>query len=58
MEGSGKLILLTCALCDQLVLCTATGAKNATEYPETSNLKEDVIWPMWHMMAVALVSFS
>lgn len=41
----------------QLIQSSATGGKEAPEFPDTSNLFEDLIWPMLQIFVVALVSF-
>lgn len=47
-----------CAVFYQLIQSTATGGKEAPEFPETSNIIEDIIWPMLQILAVGLVSFG
>lgn len=47
-----------CALYFQLIQSSATGGKEAPEYPSTSNIFEDIIWPMLQIFMVALVSFG
>ena len=41
----------------QLIQSSATGGKEAPEFPDTANLFEDLIWPMIQILVVALVSF-
>lgn len=47
-----------CAVYFQLIQSTATGGKEAPDFPETSNIMEDIIWPMIQIIVVALVSFG
>ncbi|RYD39814.1 MAG: hypothetical protein EOP85_15315 [Verrucomicrobiaceae bacterium] len=47
-----------CATYFHLIQSTATGGKEAPEFPETSNIFEDIIWPMLQIFIVALVSFG
>ncbi len=47
-----------CAVYFQLIQSTATGGKEAPDFPETSNIIEDIIWPMIQIIVVALVSFG
>jgi hypothetical protein len=41
----------------QLIQSSAVGGKEAPEFPDTSNLFEDLIWPMVQIFVVAMVSF-
>ena len=47
-----------CAIYFQMIQSSATGGKEAPEFPNTSNLFEDIIWPMLQIVVVSLVSFS
>lgn len=47
-----------CAIYFQLIKSTATGGKQAPEFPDTSNIFEDIIWPLLQILIVALVSFG
>lgn len=47
-----------CAVFFQLIRSTAIGGKEAPEFPETSNLFDDIILPMLQVFAVAAVSFG
>lgn len=47
-----------CAVYFQLIQSTATGGKEAPDFPETSNIFEDIIWPMLQIIVVAIVSFA
>lgn len=47
-----------CAVYYQLIQSSATGGKEAPDFPETSNIMEDILWPMLQIFAVALVSFG
>ena len=47
-----------CAIYYQLIQSTATGGKEAPEFPDTSNIFEDIIWPMLQILVVAVVSFA
>ena len=47
-----------CAVYYQLIQSSATGGKEAPDFPETSNIMEDILWPMLQIIAVALVSFG
>lgn len=47
-----------CATYYQLIQSTAIGDKQAPEFPEMSNIFEDVIWPMLQILVVAIVSFG
>lgn len=54
-------LLLTayfCAIFFQLIQSSATGGKEAPEFPDTANFFEDIIWPMLQVWIVALVSFG
>jgi hypothetical protein len=42
----------------QMIQSSATGGKEAPEFPETANLFEDIIWPMLQIVVVVLVSFG
>ncbi len=42
----------------QLIQSSATGGKEAPEFPETANLFEDIIWPMLQIVVVGIVSFG
>lgn len=41
----------------QLIQSTATGGREAPDFPDTANLFEDLIWPMMQIFVVALISF-
>lgn len=47
-----------CAIYYQLIQSTATGGKEAPEFPDTSNIFEDIIWPMLQILVVGIVSFG
>lgn len=47
-----------CAIYYHLIQSTATGGKEAPEFPDASNIFEDIIWPMLQIFVVALVSFG
>lgn len=47
-----------CAIYIQLIQSSATGGKEVPEFPEISNLFEDVIVPMFQILAVAIVSYG
>lgn len=47
-----------CAIYYQLIQSTAIGGREAPEFPDTSNIFEDVIWPMLQILVVGLVSFG
>lgn len=47
-----------CALYFEVIQTTATGSSEAPEYPATSNLMEDLIWPALQIIIVLLVSLS
>jgi hypothetical protein len=47
-----------CAIYFQMIQSSATGGKEAPEFPDTANLFEDIIWPMLQISVVALVSFA
>jgi hypothetical protein len=47
-----------CAIFFQLIRSTAIGGKEAPEFPETSNLLDDIILPMLQVLAVSAVSFG
>lgn len=46
-----------CAIFFQMVQSSATGGKEAPEFPDTANLFEDIIWPMLQIGVVMFVSF-
>ena len=59
--GVVAVILLSgyfCAIYYQLIQSSAVGGKEAPDFPDTSNLFEDIIWPMLQIIVVALVSFG
>ncbi len=47
-----------CAIYFQMIQSSATGGKEAPEFPDTANLFEDIIWPMLQIFVVVLVSFG
>ncbi len=47
-----------CAVYFKIIESSAVGGKEAPEYPELSNLMEDVFWPMLQIIGVMLVSFG
>ena len=47
-----------CAIYFQMIQSSATGGKEAPEFPETANLIEDIVWPMLQIFVVLLVSFG
>ena len=47
-----------CAIYFQMIQSSATGGKEAPEFPDTANLIEDIIWPMLQVFVVFLVSFG
>jgi hypothetical protein len=47
-----------CAIYFQMIQSSATGGKEAPEFPDTANFFEDIIWPMLQIFVVALVSFG
>ncbi len=47
-----------CAIYFQLIQSSATGGKEAPEFPDTANLFEDIFWPMLQVLVVAAVSFG
>jgi hypothetical protein len=47
-----------CAIYFQMIQSSATGGKDAPDFPDTANLFEDVIWPMLQILVVALISFG
>lgn len=47
-----------CAIYFQMIQSSATGGKEAPEFPDIANFFEDVIWPMLQVFVVALVSFG
>ena len=47
-----------CAVYFNIIESSAVGGKEAPDYPELSNIMEDVIWPMLQITSVMLVSFA
>lgn len=47
-----------CAIYFQMIQSSAVGGKEAPEFPDTSNIFEDIIWPMLQILVVGLVSFG
>lgn len=47
-----------CAIFYQIIQSSATGGKEAPEFPETSNIIEDMVSPMLQVLAVLIVSFG
>jgi hypothetical protein len=47
-----------CAIYFQMIQSSATGGKEAPEFPDTANFFEDIIWPMLQIFVVWLVSFG
>ncbi len=47
-----------CAIYFQMIQSSATGGKEAPEFPDTANFFEDIIWPMLQIIVVGLVSFG
>lgn len=47
-----------CAVYFKIIESSAVGGKEAPEYPELSNIMEDIIWPMLQIVIVILVSFG
>ena len=47
-----------CAVYYQIVQSSATGGQEAPEFPDTANIMEDIVWPMFQIIAVFLVSFG
>jgi hypothetical protein len=47
-----------CAIFYQIILSTATGGKEAPEFPETSNIIDDIVMPVLQVIAVMIVSFG
>ena len=47
-----------CAIYFQMIQSSAVGGREAPEFPDTSNIFEDIIWPVLQIFVVALVSFS
>jgi hypothetical protein len=47
-----------CAIYYQLIQSSATGGKEAPDFPDTSNIFEDIIWPMLQILVVGIVSFG
>jgi hypothetical protein len=47
-----------CAVYFQMIQSSATGGKEAPEFPDTANFFEDIIWPMLQIFVVGLVSFG
>ncbi len=58
--GIAGLILFAyfCATFFKMIESSATGGKEAPEYPDISNLFEDVIWPMLQLVIIGLISFG
>jgi hypothetical protein len=46
-----------CSVYFQIIQSTAVGGKEAPEFPETSNLVDDIIWPAAQVVSVVFVSF-
>jgi len=46
-----------CAIYFQLIQSTATGGKEAPEFPELSDFWGDIVWPMVQIYVVGIVSF-
>ncbi|MEY5012302.1 MAG: hypothetical protein RLY69_17 [Verrucomicrobiota bacterium] len=47
-----------CAIYFQMIQSSATGGKEAPEFPDTANFFEDIIMPMLQIIVVALLSFG
>jgi hypothetical protein len=47
-----------CAIFYQMIQSTATGGKEAPEFPDTSDVFGDIIWPMLQTTAVIAASFG
>ncbi|MFY7817139.1 MAG: hypothetical protein ACOVRB_02115 [Akkermansiaceae bacterium] len=47
-----------CAIFYQMIQSTATGGKEAPEFPDTSDIFEDIIWPMLQTTAVIAAAFG
>lgn len=47
-----------CAIYFQMIQSSATGGKEAPEFPDTANFFEDIIWPMLQIFVVGIVSFG
>jgi len=47
-----------CAVYFQMIQSSATGGKEAPEFPDTANFFEDIIWPMLQIFVVFLASFG
>lgn len=47
-----------CAIYFQMIQSSATGGKEAPEFPDTANFFEDIIWPMLQIAVVGFVSFG
>jgi hypothetical protein len=47
-----------CAIYFQLIQSSAVGGKEAPEFPETSSILEDIVWPLVQVTIVAVVSFG
>ena len=47
-----------CAIYIGLIESTATGGKEAADFPEVGNIMSEVIWPWFQVIAVFLVSFG
>jgi hypothetical protein len=61
LVGPVAAILLSayfCAIYFQLIQSSATGGKEAPEFPDTANFFEDIIWPMLQVLVVGLASFG
>jgi len=58
--GIAGLILFAyfCAMYFKMIESSATGGKEAPEYPDISNFFEDVIWPMLQLVIIGLISFG
>lgn len=61
LVGPIAALLLTayfCAIFYQLIQSSAIGDNQAPQFPEVSNLLEDIIWPMIQIIVVSLISFG
>ncbi|WP_411827916.1 hypothetical protein [Luteolibacter sp. AS25] len=47
-----------CAIYFQMIQSSATGGKEAPEFPDTANFFEDIIWPMLQVFIVLLACFT
>jgi hypothetical protein len=47
-----------CAIYFQMIQSSAVGGREAPEFPDTSNIFEDIIWPQLQIFVVGLVSFG